>query len=412
MGRGVDTDWRTLRLRHLARVNPGIAMAGLAIDREVTFLPLACVWPDSRLDTSRTRLVGEVGSGYTRFAEGDVLIPKITPTFEAARSAIALGLLEGGPGFGTTELHVVRVGPELDRRFLAYRTLAADFLGAGTAAMVGVAGQRRVPVGFIKDFRVALPPLPEQAGIADFLDTETARIDELSSLTRRLILLLGQRLRTTMRAAIEDLPRDARLSYIATWRSGGTPPKEEPEHWTGELPWASSKDLGVDELLDTIDHITDQAAAEHSRIVPPGSLLISTRGMSLAKRLPLAVARRRMAFNQDLKALVPISGVDVDFLRLVLRGYESEVLAGVVESAHGTRRLQTRHLKMLRVPLPELRVQRQISERVRGVEEQIGTEISRLERRLELLAERRLALITATVTGEIDIASSRAVAVR
>jgi hypothetical protein len=130
--------------------------------------------------------------------------------------------------------------------------------------------------------------------------------------------------------------------------------------------------------------------------------------MALAKRLPLAVTRRPSAFNQDLKALVPASGIDADYLRIAVRGYQSELLAAVVESAHGTRRLETRHLKALRVPIPSRDAQRRIVSGVRMVEAQTQAAASALHRQMDLLRERREVLITATVTGELDPSSYRA----
>ena len=64
------------------------------------------------------------------------------------------------------------------------------------------------------------------------------------------------------------------------------------------MPWATSKDLGVYELADTEDHITAAAARQYTRTVPAGALLIATRGMALAKRLPVGMTTRSMAFNQ------------------------------------------------------------------------------------------------------------------
>ena len=104
----------SIRLRHLAAVNPSTPeFDRLPADADVPFLPLECVWPGSLLDTSRRKTRAELSVGYTRFRQGDILLPKITPTFQADRTVIAVDI-DGGVGAGTTELHVVRVGPEAD----------------------------------------------------------------------------------------------------------------------------------------------------------------------------------------------------------------------------------------------------------------------------------------------------------
>jgi type I restriction enzyme S subunit len=402
--------WDRVRLRFTAKVAPSTPIDHLRGEDEVPFLPLEAIWPDSRYDASRSRPVDQVASGYTRFAEGDVLVPKITPTFQAARSAIAQGL-RGGVGFGTTELHVVRPGADIDGRFLWYRTLAHDFVRQGTGAMVGVAGQKRVPAEFVKDFEFRLPPMAEQRRITRFLDREVSRLDDLRRLKEAQSTALSERLKAVMFGAVAELPRNAKLGYCGRWLSGGTPPKDELIHWAGPMPWASTKDLGKDELGDTVDHISAEAAGLHSRVVPPGSLLIATRGMALAKRLPLAVTSVATAFNQDLKALAPVAEIETAYLRIAIRAYEREVLAAVVESAHGTRRLETRHLKSLRIPLPPLDVQRRIVAETREFETRNQVAIAALDRQVGVLRERREAVITAAVNGELDPAPAGTAAV-
>jgi type I restriction enzyme S subunit len=167
------------RLRYLAEVNPPTPeFDDLPADAEVPFLPLEAVWPGERLDVSRRRPKREVSNGYTRFREGDILVPKITPTFEADRTVLVRGL-EGGIAAGTTELHIVRPRPGVEPRFLRYILSSRPFLLGGEASMIGVAGQKRVPEDWLKDFPVQITEPCIQLAIADYLDAETARIDAL-----------------------------------------------------------------------------------------------------------------------------------------------------------------------------------------------------------------------------------------
>lgn len=304
---------------------------------------------------------------------------------------------------------IARLRPRLgfDSRYLCYLHRAIYASGAVNFAVRQTTGIQNLDLEQYLATTAPVPSLEEQRDIADFLDTETGIVDELLRLKRDLLSRLPERVAAVMHEAITSLPRNARLAYVVDWRSGGTPPKEEAEHWRGDLPWASTKDIPQDHLTATVDHITEEAAAAYSCTVPPGSLLIATRGMALAKRLPLAVTTRRTAFNQDLKALVPNPRVDPAYLRVVLRGLESEILANVVEAAHGTRRLETQRLKALHVPMPEPRTQRVIVERVRAVEKQNNAVASRLERQISLLVKRRETLITAAVTGQLDPNSYR-----
>ena len=179
------------RLRHVTNVNPLSQRFDRLADEElVTFLPLENVWPGKRLDLSQSRPKSAVVTGYTRFESGDVVIPKITPTFEADRSVVIPGI-PNSVGAGTTELHVVRPGSNIDPRYLLYIFHSHDFLKLGQAEMYGVAGQKRVPDEMIRNWTIELPTFDEQRHIADFLDVETARIDQLTALRTSQMEVLG-----------------------------------------------------------------------------------------------------------------------------------------------------------------------------------------------------------------------------
>ena len=84
------------------------------------------------LDLSLTKELSDVADGYTYFSNGDVLVAKITPCFENGKGSPASELVNG-IAFGTTELHVLRCGPALDKQYVFYLTLADAFrkLGEG-----------------------------------------------------------------------------------------------------------------------------------------------------------------------------------------------------------------------------------------------------------------------------------------
>jgi len=198
----VPEHWHPIRLRYRARINPSRSeLNGMPGDLEVSFVPMEAVHEYGGLTLSQTRPFAEVATGYTYFRDGDVLIAKITPCFENGKGSIAQDLVHG-IGFGTTELHVLRPCPELDRRFLFYVTISHAFRHLGAAEMYGAGGQKRVPDDFIKDFRQPVPTLQEQRAIAAFLDRETARIDALIEKIRKSIDLLREYRTALITAAV------------------------------------------------------------------------------------------------------------------------------------------------------------------------------------------------------------------
>jgi type I restriction enzyme S subunit len=108
-----------MRLADVCEVNP---TAGRKLDRGqlCSFVPMEAVdeWSGS-IVRRETRRVAEVSSGYTPFQDGDVLVAKITPCMENGKCALARNLVNG-IGYGSTEFHVLRAGPEVLPEWLYY----------------------------------------------------------------------------------------------------------------------------------------------------------------------------------------------------------------------------------------------------------------------------------------------------
>lgn len=189
---------KTVPLRYLAEINPPTpAFDAVRSDEEVGFLPLEAVWNDARADHARRVPKREVATGYTRYQAGDVLSPKVTPTFQAGRSMIATTV-----GAGTTELHILRPRDGVDSRWVAYALRSKHFLEEGVTAFQGVAGLQRVPAEFVAAFRVVDHPVEEQRRIADFLDDRVARIDRIIAARRLQQDLLESQLLAQIRLGV------------------------------------------------------------------------------------------------------------------------------------------------------------------------------------------------------------------
>jgi type I restriction enzyme S subunit len=128
----------------------------------------------TELHASETRNWGDIRSGFTHFAEGDVGVAKITPCFENGKSTIFRHLVNG-IGAGTTELHVVRpLGGVLPEYILAFLK-SPRFLRCGESVMTGSAGQKRLPRSYFESAPLPLPPIAEQRRIV-------ARVEQLMKL--------------------------------------------------------------------------------------------------------------------------------------------------------------------------------------------------------------------------------------
>jgi len=151
------------------------------------------------------------------------------------------------------------------------------------------------------------------------------------------------------------------LGECADWLSGGTPSKANPSFWNGSIPWVSAKDMKSFRIRDTEDHISHSAVGRGGKVIPPGTTLLLVRGMTLHNDVPICVAMRDMAFNQDVKAIRAKADVDSEFLAYWFCAHKPALLAAVDHAGHGTGRLLTDLLKKMVVTLPSLPEQKAIA---------------------------------------------------
>jgi len=184
-----------------------------------------------------------------------------------------------------------------------------------------------------------------------------------------------------------DLPKGwewVRLGEVVlSVTGGGTPSKNNPGFWGGEIPWASVKDLNVETYLDsTIDSITGKAVASSStNLIPKGSVIVCTR-MGLGK---IAINRVAVAINQDLKALAISSHVDQMFF---FKKYKNYKITGSGMTVHGIR--QDELLNFL-FPLPPFSEQHRIVARI----DQLMALCDKLEHQIDATTNKKAELLNA-----------------
>jgi len=140
-----------------------------------------------------------------------------------------------------------------------------------------------------------------------------------------------------------------RLGDLAlTITGGGTPSKDYPAYWGGDIPWASVKDMKELKFLDdTEDHITEEGLRNSSsNLIPPGRIIVCTR-MGLGK---IAVNRVALAINQDLKALELPKEVNSDFFLIL---YKTREVSGTGTTVTGIKQDQLLALPAALPPLEE-----------------------------------------------------------
>ena len=377
---------------------------------------------DGSISLARTRPVSEVRNGYTYFEDGDVAFAKVTPCFENGKGALMRNLV-GGAGFGTSELTVLRPKPGVNARFLNYIVQSEPFRRLGVGAMSGAGGLKRVPDEFTRDFVVAWPEATVQANVAAFLDGQTARIDALIAEKVRLSRSLEEfRLSAIHEALCVGLDREA-----PTVDTGDEWFAKVPAHWafcplnyryevqlgkmldekriTGAhlLPYLRNTDVQWDHInADSLPQM-DIAPTEMSRYsVRAGDLLVCEGG-EVGRAAIWEGPENAIGYQKALHRVRPRDASDVPrFLFYALfdsakRGrFESRDKATI---AH----LTAEAFRRYRFTFPPYAEQTAIVQHLDSLTSKIDGLQSHCTEHINRLREYRSSLISAAVTGQLDI---------
>lgn len=268
------------------------------------------------------------------------------------------------------------------------------------------------------------PPAEEALAIASFLDHETAKIDALVAEQEHLIELLKEKRQAVISHAVTkglnpdvsmkdsgieglgQVPQhwDVRkMKSVAEMESGHTPDKKVPAYWDGgQIPWVSLNDTGYlkdhDLITDTAFQITDAGIANSSAHLLPAQAVVFSRDATIGR---CAITTRPMAVSQHFIAWLCGPSLLPEFLLLRLRSMTQELdrlTTGATIKTIGMPEVRT-----LMTPVPPLKEQEAIVGHCKLQCAALDGFIVEAERAVALLLERRTALISAAVTGQIDV---------
>lgn len=417
----VPEHWDITPLKYLASVNDDVLPENTPAEYAISYVEISSVDADHGIVSVAELTFGDAPSRAKRqVRDGDIIVSTVRTYLGAiARIQNPAPNLVVSTGFA-----VIRPISTMHSHFIGYVCSASYFIETVIANSVGVSYPAINSSDLIR-IALALPPLPEQAAIAAFLDRETAQLDTLIARQERLIALLGEKRQALISHAVTKgldpaapmkdsgvpwlgaIPAHWEvkpIKYLVSMASGSTPNKDHLAYWNGDIPWASAKDLKVEDLYDTEDHITEAAIKDSAvRVLDKQVVIIVVRGMILAHTLPVAINMIPMAINQDLKALIPDDRTNVRFLAWQLRGLARIFLARADTAGHGTKALRVEDWNDIELVLPSLEEQLMVVKHIESNSNTIDTLIAKAQNAIALLRERRTALIAAAVTGQIDV---------
>lgn len=287
----------------------------------------------------------DIGSSKILLKDSDVVLSKIVPHIR--RTWV---ITDGEKQIGSSEW-IVFNDDRFDPQFIANYLKSDVFHYQLLTTVAGVGGSlNRARPAAVAELKIPLPPLGEQKRIAEILGKVSKAIQQVQGqLERTQELSLSVVDNFVKNELVDTQP----LYELVEFRGGSTPSKKNDDFWDdGNIRWFTSKDLKLNELVDSIDHVTE-SAIKNTALKPVSNIkaiAISLRGMSLAHRVPMSVIPANSCVNQDLKALIPKAEMDVSVIFALLKREEAYLLTKVTTSAHGTKKLDFPHVKNLQIP--------------------------------------------------------------
>jgi type I restriction enzyme S subunit len=295
----------------------------------------------------------------------------------------------------------------IEARFLRF-VLASDLVQGMIAAFRAGMGVPHLFQADIKRFPLPLPPLQVQRAIADYLDTETARIDALIEKKRRMVQLLEEKWNAFLGSCLSSAP-GLPLKYLL--RAPLAYGVLVPEHDLEGVPMLRIMDLaptGVD--VTNVARIPKALSAQYRRtIVEPGDLVVSVVG-TLGRSIEITPALAGCNLNRALARVQLRSTVPRSLVRYWFGSEPFQVMARLATSSDSAQpTLGLGDLKNFEVGIPADPTDWQtLTTHLERSRLRTHGFIVRLQRQLVLLVERRQALITAAVTGELEIPGAAA----
>ena len=285
------------------------------------------------------------------------------------------------------------------------------------------AAQPGLSVEVLSSLSTILPPLIEQCAIGVFLREQLGRVDRLVEEQQRLIELLKEKRHAVVSHAVTkglnpdapmkpsgiewlgDVPAHwtiSKMKWVAKLESGHTPDRKRPEYWDGDIPWISLNDTAYlrdhDLISDTAFSITALGIENSSAHLLPAGTVVFSRDATIGR---CAITTRPMAVSQHFIGWVCGEAIRPAFLLMRLRSMVQELER--LSTGATIRTIGMPEVRTLITPVPPVHEQDVVVAAVHRELESLDALASDAHAAVNLLDERRMALISAAVTGQIDV---------
>lgn len=355
----------------------------------------------------KLRNPGNIASG-TYFEKDDVLLSKITPSFENGKQG--MGMIPTDFGVGSTELIPLQaIDSESNNRFLFFYLLHPEVRAALTGKMEGSTGRQRVPERAVREFPLPTPPRNTQNKIADILWKVQQAIEveerlvlttkELKQSALRRLFTRGLRNESLKETELGMIPQSWTvypLTEIARIERGRFlhRPRNEPRFYGGRTPFVQTGDVvRSNGLIQEYTQSLNDEGVSISRVFPRGTILIT-----IAANIGFTgVLDFDSACPDSLIGITPVESVDTWYLEYFLQTQQSDMDR---RAPKGTQKnINIQFLNPWPVSVPPLGEQREIAKILRTIDSKISVH----ERKRATLQELFKTLLHQLMTGEIDV---------
>jgi type I restriction enzyme S subunit len=279
-----------------------------------------------------------------------------------------------------------------------------------------------LPAERFRQYRFPFPDLVEQRAIATFLRRETAKIDALIAEQEKLIALLAEKRQAAISHAVTkglnpnspmkdsgvewlgNVPEHwlvSALSYLCSIETGATPDRGEPKYWDGSIPWIKTGEISWKPIFESEEFISEEALANSAaKIAKPGTLMMAMYGQGVT-RGRVAILRISASFNQACAAISFGPRLSTEYGRYFFMAAYDHIRDGGNETSQMN--LSAGFIAKIKLPVPPVEEQMEIVHHLDAATASLDALSAKASRGIVLLKERRNALISAAVTGKVDV---------
>ena len=343
-------------------------------------------------------------SGKYLVEKGQLVYSKIRPALNKATIASTRALC-------SADMYAMSFRDGVEPRYALYYVLARPFHTFSAVASLRVK-MPKVNREELSEAPWLLPPIDEQRAIANYLDRETVRIDTLIEEQERLIELLRERRDSSWDADVDAARKVGELlpvrRVIASIADGPFGSSLTSAHYVDQgARVIRLGNIGTNEFKDRdAVFISKQYAEElEAHAVVAGDVVVAGLGDD---KMPLGRAAvvpdlGPAIVKADCYRLRPNDSVSPQYLAWVMSAPQTRAQIMLLARGATRARLNTKVAQQVEIPLPNRQAQAEIVATSAAEISKIDRLIAESERFIELSRERRAALITAAVTGQIDV---------